>query len=837
MQSLNQAWAYNGLNWGGTAYKAAVPKWPTRPQDRKIRRAERALEAQLLALWGVQGQRIVDWLDSGKHPATLTADERLWEQLANELVQLLTPWLDYLVRLGVQVGFSTVFGKLLKLAGFDYATDWLAKQTAPTPHSININWDKVNEDASDWAKMYSYELVRGINATTAKRLGSTISHWIQRGGTTPELIAEVRKIFNNPYRARLIAVTEATRVFAKGNLLTWKMVGFVDGRRWQTAHDDLVCPICRPLHNQEGELDEPFKVTVKGKEYVIDLPPAHPGCRCWHVPVVVIPERDLPPIDALPQEAPAAPMPEELPSELPPEWPRDLSDDSIEYLRNLGGTTGARLVRSRDSGELFVLKRGRDEGHILEEVAADAAYQALGVKVPDFRLYDTSEGKAKLARHIAGDSLADIMRSGDKALIRKVKLQLEAGFVADSLLGNWDVLGLDLDNVIVDNDGEVWRIDNGGALRRRAQGALKSSSQWNEYPVELWTLRDTNVNSVTGRMFEDLGWRKISRLIKDAYKHRDALEAALPLDLRDTVMARLNNARWLERTTLPMNKDAFRESYQDTFAKHLLYLRVTGVTDRLPENLERFGQYKVRDERGVLWDNLRGSGSVLYPLWDYIKEQGGKPGLVSDWMGQQGGSSWSDGSQALKWHITNNMRDPGKVPLDSYYWHNGQDVAEGHYGYAIRSHQVTEQAYADTFAIWHAFNYSLLEQVNFSDHVNRAGRYIEVGRTESNSVIYHTSGLKRGQRGVTMQRGACESGSIFQTVTVAGSELTLQKVPWHRVMGMYFYERTPGSDSHSFYGDGENEIVFIPEGLEFDYFGRVGPREDMDPYWQWFRQG
>ena len=38
------------------------------------------------------------------------------------------------------------------------------------------------------------------------------------------------------------------------------------------------------------------------------------------------------------------------------------------------------------------------------------------------------------------------------------------GFVADVLLGNWDVLGASGDNIVKGKDGKLHRIDNGGAL-------------------------------------------------------------------------------------------------------------------------------------------------------------------------------------------------------------------------------------------------------------------------------------------------------------------------------------------------------------------------------------
>jgi hypothetical protein len=76
-------------------------------------------------------------------------------------------------------------------------------------------------------------------------------------------------------RAESIAVTEITRAYSQAENLSQQMLrdmGLETVRIWNTAHDEIVCPICWPL-NQTKE-DE------WGTEYS-DGPPAHPRCRCF----------------------------------------------------------------------------------------------------------------------------------------------------------------------------------------------------------------------------------------------------------------------------------------------------------------------------------------------------------------------------------------------------------------------------------------------------------------------------------------------------------------------------------------------------------------------------
>jgi hypothetical protein len=78
-----------------------------------------------------------------------------------------------------------------------------------------------------------------------------------------------------------------------------------------------------------------------------------------------------------------------------------------------------------------------------------------------------------------------------------------------------------------------------------------------------------------------------------------------------------------------------------------------------------------------------------------------------------------------------------------------------------------------------------------------------------------------------IKRGAAESGSIYRGVTIFGSELTLQRVPWHRIHGFYFQGRGL-QNTAAFLGDHENEFVFDGAGLDVYY---VGSPSDIEAAW------
>jgi hypothetical protein len=85
-------------------------------------------------------------------------------------------------------------------------------------------------------------------------------------------------------RAVLIARTETIRVSASGTHMAWKEAQ-AEGtlppgskRKWVSGLSDRTCPICLELSGQDPVgIDEPWKSSYVG---AIDLPPAHPACRC-----------------------------------------------------------------------------------------------------------------------------------------------------------------------------------------------------------------------------------------------------------------------------------------------------------------------------------------------------------------------------------------------------------------------------------------------------------------------------------------------------------------------------------------------------------------------------
>jgi len=132
-----------------------------------------------------------------------------------------------------------------------------------------VDWGLRKQAAVDWARQYTFNLVRGINNTDRKYLQSAVSSYFEQGQTRQELEDRIGRIYS-PNRASMIAVTEVTRAASEGERAIAKELESQGIRMipiWQTNNDELVCPLCGPKHGQE----------IKDGIY----PPLHVNCRCF----------------------------------------------------------------------------------------------------------------------------------------------------------------------------------------------------------------------------------------------------------------------------------------------------------------------------------------------------------------------------------------------------------------------------------------------------------------------------------------------------------------------------------------------------------------------------
>lgn len=193
-------------------------------------------------------------------------------------------------------------------------------------------------------------------------------------------------------------------------------------------------------------------------------------------------------------------------------------------------------------GERFYVKKAKSISHAANELLANRMYELAGVPVAETaRGADPQMISSKLVNSTEDDKVdlsAAVSGNWGPQLA-----QVREDMVVDAWLANWDVVGLGLENVQV-IDGVPYRIDAGGALYYRAQGAPKGHL-FGPTVGEIDTLRNPQMNHQSAKVF---GPTTEEELLKGALKVAsvnpadiialvDATEGAPP-DLADTLIAR-----------------------------------------------------------------------------------------------------------------------------------------------------------------------------------------------------------------------------------------------------------------------------------------------------------
>lgn len=183
----------------------------------------------------------------------------------------------------------------------------------------------------------------------------------------------------------------------------------------------------------------------------------------------------------------------------------------LSYSASLGGSSDVKLMSTSD-GEKYAVKAARTKdgkyvnGQLEQEKLTDDIYKLLGFGAPDSVL-EKEDGKVyKISKFIPG--CKEFGSLDDKRLL-EAKEVIKQGFVLDCLLGNWDVIGANGDNILITELGEAIRVDNGGALEYRAKGRKKDS--FGPEVTELETFLDHSKNPVTADIYSGITPEQIKR--------------------------------------------------------------------------------------------------------------------------------------------------------------------------------------------------------------------------------------------------------------------------------------------------------------------------------------
>jgi len=124
-------------------------------------------------------------------------------------------------------------------------------------------------------------------------------------------------------------------------------------------------------------------------------------------------------------------------------------------------------------GEKFYVKFYADANQARTEYAANKIYKSLGVEVPESYLAElqTFSGNKKLA--FITKWHPDLKRITAQEMTQHPE-DLAKIFHSSVLVKNWDVVGMEYDNLLLNSKGKLTLIDAGGSFKFRAKGLPKS---------------------------------------------------------------------------------------------------------------------------------------------------------------------------------------------------------------------------------------------------------------------------------------------------------------------------------------------------------------------------
>ena len=159
----------------------------------------------------------------------------------------------------------------------DGALGWLREWIEQNP--IGLEWDELVADAAAWSAESITALANQIADNSRRVVERVLTDAAVTGYTPEDIIGRLAFRFG-PVHAEMVAITEITRALSwAASELQARLAkqGVKTVRRWLTAEDEKVCPICAPLDHttkESGAWDEAG---------LPDGPPAHPRCRCQAV--------------------------------------------------------------------------------------------------------------------------------------------------------------------------------------------------------------------------------------------------------------------------------------------------------------------------------------------------------------------------------------------------------------------------------------------------------------------------------------------------------------------------------------------------------------------------
>lgn len=167
----------------------------------------------------------------------------------------------------------------------------LAKEGEATMMTVNpvVQFDPNNAKTAEAFQRYIGVAADSYTSTTIAALEDTITEGVADGENVREIEKRINEVFeySDTVRAELMAKTTTFEISNQATEQAFIQSGIVKTKKWYTAQDERVCPMCEPLHGKEIEIETTFydegdNIVGSNSEAFIGIghPPVHPRCRC-----------------------------------------------------------------------------------------------------------------------------------------------------------------------------------------------------------------------------------------------------------------------------------------------------------------------------------------------------------------------------------------------------------------------------------------------------------------------------------------------------------------------------------------------------------------------------